>query len=57
MVRVQFDKGIGLVFDFLDTSSQNIFLLIPVKSECECLGEGIWGIGKKKKNPSRKFTP
>ena len=48
-MRVQFDKGIGLVFDFLDTSTQHIFLLIPVKSECGCLGEGIWGIEKKKK--------
>ena len=45
---VQFDKNIGLVFDFLDTRTQNIFLLIPVKSECGCLRVGIWGIGKKK---------
>ena len=45
---VQFDKDIGLVFDFLDTRTQNIFLLIPVKSECGCLRVGIWGIGKKK---------
>ena len=45
---VQFDKDIGLVFDFLDTRTQNIFLLIPVKSECGCLRVGIWGIEKKK---------